>query len=273
VSTSLSIINKYHDMGLSRNKIKLIRSLKEKKYRDELLLFVAEGDKLVSELLKNSRCHFLAALPEWVNAHPGISAEEIIMATEAELNRATFMKTPPPVIALFHQPNHNAKQLDLKDGISLALDGVQDPGNMGTIVRIADWFGIEQIICSNDTADIYNPKTVQATMGAIARVRVIYTDIARFLQQHDQLPVYGTFLDGHNIYEETLPSTGIIVLGSEGRGISPEVKKRISRRLYIPSFPPGRATSESLNVAIAAAIICSEFRRREVRMRTGTIKK
>ncbi len=248
-------------MGLSRNKIKLIRSLKEKKFRDELQLFVAEGDKLVSELLKNSRCYFLAALPEWVDTHPGIPVEEVIVATETELNRATFLKTPPPVIALFHQPDHDATELDLKSGLSLALDGVQDPGNVGTIVRIADWFGIEQIFCSNDTADIYNPKTVQATMGAIARVKVIYTDIARFLQQHDQLPIYGTFLDGNNIYEEELPDAGIIVLGSEGKGISQEVEKRVSSRLYIPSFPPGRATSESLNVATAAAIICSEFRR------------
>jgi TrmH family RNA methyltransferase len=248
-------------MGLSRNKIKLIRSLKEKKFRDELQLFVAEGDKLVSELLKNSRCYFLAALPKWVDTHPGIPVEEVIVATETELNRATFLKTPPPVIALFHQPDHDAAELDLKSGLSLALDGVQDPGNVGTIVRIADWFGIEQIFCSNDTADIYNPKTVQATMGAIARVKVIYTDIARFLQQHDQLPIYGTFLDGNNIYEEELPDAGIIVLGSEGKGISEEVEKRVSRRLYIPSFPPGRATSESLNVATAAAIICSEFRR------------
>ncbi len=248
-------------MGLSRNKIKLIRSLKEKKFRDELQLFVAEGDKLVSELLKNSRCYFLAALPEWVKAHPGIPVEEVIVASETELSRATFMRTPPHVIALFHQPNHNAAQLNLKDGVSLVLDGVQDPGNVGTIVRIADWFGIEQVFCSYDTADIYNPKTVQATMGAIARVKVIYTEIARFLQQNNQLPIYGTFLDGHNIYEETLPDKGIIVLGSEGKGISQEVEKGINRRLYIPSFPPGRATSESLNVASAAAIICSEFRR------------
>lgn len=248
-------------MGLSRNKIKLIRSLKEKKIRDELQLFVAEGDKLVSELLGKNRCHFLAALPEWIDTHPGISAEEVIVATKTELDRATFMKTPPPVIALFHQSNHDGEQLDLKDGISLALDGVQDPGNVGTIVRIADWFGIEQVICSGNTADIYNPKTVQATMGAIARVKVIYTDIVRLLQRHKQLPTYGTFLDGNNIYEEELPDVGIIVLGSEGRGISQEVEKRVSRRLYIPSFPLGRATSESLNVATAAAIICSEFRR------------
>ncbi len=250
-------------MGLSRNKIKLIRSLKEKKFRDEQQLFVAEGNKLVSELLKNknSRCYFLAALPEWLDAHPGVLAGEVIVASETELNRATFMKTPPPVIALFHQPNHDAVQFDLENGISLVLDGVQDPGNVGTIVRIADWFGIEQVICSGDTADIYNPKTVQATMGAIARVKVIYTDIVHFLQEQERLPIYGTFLDGHNIYEETLPNAGIIVLGSEGKGISREVEKRISRRLFIPSFPPGRATSESLNVATAAAIICSEFRR------------
>lgn len=248
-------------MSLSRNKIKFIRSLKEKKFRNEHQLFVAEGNKLVTELLKTEKCYLLAALPEWIDSQPNINAEEIIVATEKEIAKATFLTSSPPVIAVFHCPEYVIEQLNFRNGISLVLDGVQDPGNVGTIVRIADWFGIEHVFCSSDTADIYNPKTVQATMGAISRVKVIYTDIPSFLHENLQLPIYGTFLDGHNIYEEELSDIGIIVMGSEGRGISPEVEKKVTKRLLIPNYPADRSTSESLNVAVATAVVCSEFRR------------
>lgn len=248
-------------MGLSRNTIKLIRSLKDKKFRNEHHAFVAEGDKLVSDLMVSTRCRLVAALPEWIAAHPEINAEEVIPATPGELSKATFLKTPPPVIAVFHRPQHDIKEFDANDRLVLALDGIQDPGNVGTIARIADWFGIEHIICSPDTADLYNPKTVQATMGALARVKAIYTSIPAFLQQNAHLPIYGTFLNGSNIYSTELSSTGIIVMGSEGKGINAETEKAINKRLFIPSFPVGKATSESLNVAAATAIVCSEFRR------------
>ncbi len=252
-------------MGLSRNKIRYIRSLKLKKNRDEQQVFIAEGDKLVSELLNSCRCQFLTALPEWVASHPKIYTQsaEVAIASSAELSKATFLKTAPPVIAVFHRPQYNIEQFDANSEISIVLDGVQDPGNVGTIFRIADWFGIEWIIASNDSADLYNPKTVQATMGAIARVRVINMNIMKFLSQNINLPIYGAFLDGNNIYEEELSDSGIIVMGGEGSGIRPEVEKIINSRLFIPSYPPGRATSESLNVATATAIICSEFRRRK----------
>ncbi|MBK5196392.1 MAG: RNA methyltransferase [Proteiniphilum sp.] len=250
-------------MGLSKNRIKYIRSLKEKKFRSEHNTFVAEGVKLVFDLLATCRCQFIAALPEILYAHPEIKAEEIVEASESELKKATFLKTAPQVIAVFYRPDNEIEIIDLNDKLSLVLDGVQDPGNVGAIIRIADWFGIEHIICSEDTADIYNPKTVQATMGAIARMKVHYTVIAAFLQNYSHLPIYGTFLEGADIYSEPLSGNGFIVMGSEGRGIGSEVMKQINRKLFIPNFPVGRATSESLNVAAATAIVCAEFRRRE----------
>jgi rRNA methylases len=249
-------------MSLSKNKIKYIRSLKEKKYRDEHDTFVAEGTKLVFDLLAACRCQFIAALPEIVSAHPEIKADEILEANENDLKKASFLKTPPQVIGVFYRPSYSIEKGNISEKLSLVLDGIQDPGNMGAIVRIADWFGIEHIICSYDTADVFNPKTVQATMGAIARVNVHYTDIVDFLKNNAHLPIYGTFLEGENIYTETLSNTGFIVMGNEGKGIGPETERLVNKRLFIPNFPAGRATSESLNVAAATAIVCSEFRRR-----------
>lgn len=258
----MTIFTAESDMSLSKNKIKYIQSLKDKKYRTEHGTFVAEGTKLVFELLASCRCRFLAALPEVLHTHPDIVADEVVEAGEQELKKASFLKTPPQIIGVFDQlvPDLSATRFD--HTLSLVLDGVQDPGNMGTIVRIADWFGIEHIVCSPDTVDVYNPKTVQATMGAIARVNVYSSDIIDFLKQHTHIPIYGTFLEGKNMYTETLSENGCIVMGNEGNGIRPETAKQIGRKLFIPSFPPQRNTSESLNVAIATAIICSEFRRR-----------
>ncbi|QRX63439.1 RNA methyltransferase [Dysgonomonadaceae bacterium zrk40] len=249
-------------MSLSKNKIKYIRSLKEKKFRSLHNAFVAEGIKLVTDLMSTCHCQFLAALPEVLHAYPEMKADEIVDATEIELSKATFLQTAPQVIAVFYQPEQHSEQLQLRGKLSLALDGVQDPGNVGTILRIADWFGIDQILCSPDTADLYNPKTVQATMGAIARVRGFQGELTSLLSRQSDLPVYGTFLDGANIYGEPLSTEGVIVLGSEGKGISRETEKLINRRLLIPSYPFGRITSESLNVAAAAAVVCAEFRRR-----------
>lgn len=250
------------NMGLSNNKIKYIRSLAKKKHRNEHQTFVAEGDKLVSDLLETGKCQLLVALPEWLDANPGTHAEEMIVATPGEIKKATFLQTPPPVLAVFYRPEWDLNAADHGARLSLVLDGVQDPGNVGTIVRTADWFGIDYIFCSRDTADIYNPKTVQATMGAIARVKVIYTDIATLLRDNHRLPIYGTFLDGNPIYDEPLSPSGFIVMGSEGSGISEDVTRAINRRLYIPGYPKGINKSESLNVAIATAITCAEFRRR-----------
>lgn len=249
-------------MSLSNNKIKLIRSLKEKKYRDERGIFLAEGVKLVFDLLKTCRCQLVAALPEVLAAHPGIKADEVVEASEAELKKASLLVTPPQVIGVFCKPEISLEDIQPEKKLYLALDGIQDPGNMGTIVRIADWFGIDHLVCSSDSADLFNPKTVQATMGAIARVRVSYTDIAAFLRKNNHLPLYGTFLDGENIYADLLSANGIIVMGSEGKGIRPDTAAVINRRLLIPNYPLNSTTSESLNVATATAIVCAEFRRR-----------
>ncbi|WP_298652744.1 RNA methyltransferase [uncultured Proteiniphilum sp.] len=250
-------------MSLSKNKIKYIRSLNEKKFRNEHNTFVAEGTKLVFDLLGTCRCQLITALPYLLSSHPELKAEEIITANENELKKATFLKTAPQIMAVFYRPSQEIEKIDLNNRLCLVLDGIQDPGNMGAIVRIADWFGIEHIICSYDTVDIFNPKTVQATMGAIARVTVFYTDLVEFLQQQSHFPIYGTFLEGDNIYSAPLSDNGFIVMGSEGRGIGSETEKLINKKLFIPNFPEGRATSESLNVAAATAITCAEFRRRE----------
>jgi TrmH family RNA methyltransferase len=151
----------------------------------------------------------------------------------------------------------------LEGKLSLALDDIQDPGNMGTIIRLADWFGIDFIICSNSTVDVFSPKVVQASMGAISRVKVIYCDLQKTLSEYNKLiPIYGTFMGGSNIYNEKLASKAIIVMGNEGNGISPDVEKLITDKIHIPSFATNRSTVESLNVAMATSIVCSEFRRR-----------
>lgn len=249
-------------MSLSKAKIKFIQSLKDKKKRSEQGVFVAEGIKLVSDLQGVCRCKFIATLPDLLPLFRDANAEELIEADETELKKATFLKTAPQVIGVFYQPIYTLEETVFHNRLSLVMDGIQDPGNMGTIVRIADWFGIENIVCSYDTADIYNPKTIQATMGAIARVKVHYTDIVKFLKPHSKLPIYGTFLEGENIYNESLSANGFIVMGSEGSGIRAQVGELINRKLLIPNYPIGRETSESLNVAVATAIVCSEFRRR-----------
>lgn len=251
-------------MALSKNKIKYIRSLKDKKHRSEHGTFVAEGNKLVFDLLAaGCKCQFLAGLPDVLPKNHPFSVDEILETDETELKKASFLKTAPQIIGVFYQPEVALDEKDINGKLNLVLDGIQDPGNLGTIVRLADWFGIEHIFCSYDTADIYNPKTVQATMGAIARVNVHYTDIAGFLKKNTSLPVYGTFLDGETIYSEELSSDGFIVMGSEGKGVSARVAAHITKKLYIPYFPKERKTSESLNVASATAIILSEFRRRQ----------
>ncbi len=249
-------------VSISKNKIKYIQSLKMKKKRDQFGVFVAEGEKCIENLINNSRCQYLAGIPEVINRFKNVhSIEEIVDATPEELQRASHFKTPSSIIGVFYQENHTIDSTTLNSGLHLVLDEIQDPGNMGTIIRLADWFGIESIICSHNTVDIYNPKTVQATMGAITRVPVVYTDLHDFLQQNSQLPVYGTFLEGNNIYEENLSKDGFIVMGNEGKGISREIEEFVTNKLLIPSFATDNSRPESLNVAVATAIVCSEFRR------------
>lgn len=246
---------------LSKNKIKFIQSLDRKKVRTECGCFLAEGNKLVEDTLPAFTCRLLVATAQWLQKHPGVRAGEILECSPDEIARASLMRSPQDVLAVYEMPRHDLQADVLSRQLVLALDTVQDPGNLGTIVRIADWYGIEDILCSPLCADLYNPKVVQATMGALARVRVHYVDLVEFLPRIGT-PIYGTFLDGQNIYGQSLTPTGIIVMGNEGNGISPEVRKLVTHSLFLPSYPPGRITSESLNVAIATAVVCAEFRRR-----------
>lgn len=247
---------------ISKATIKKIHALDMRKFRRNERLFVAEGPKLVDELCATMKPVYIAALPEWISENAKIIlGTEYDIVTPDELQRASLQKNPQQVIALFPIPEHRFCTEQLRNELVLMLDGVQDPGNLGTIARIADWFGIRNILCSAETADIYNPKAVQATMGALARVKFHYTDLIQLLSQYDG-PVYGTFLDGENIYGQELSENGIIVMGNEGKGISQGVGEMINRRLYIPNYPIGTQTTESLNVAIATSIVCAEFRRR-----------
>lgn len=249
-------------MSLSKNKISYIRSLKDKKHRNQHKTFVAEGSKLIFDLIQNTPCQLLVISEELKNNIPKVDTEDIIIATKAEIKKASHLATPPDAIAVFYQARYDYTKIESNNILSLILDGIQDPGNLGTIIRIADWFGIENILCSHDTVDVYNTKTVQATMGAISRVNVHYTNIVDFITQHSTSPIYGTFLDGENIYQEALSSEGFIVMGNEGKGIRPEIEQLITNRLYIPNFSTNKNTSESLNAAVATAVVCSEFRRR-----------
>ena len=248
---------------LSKNKIKYIRSLELKKNRKEERAFVAEGHKLVGDLLGHFSCKLLVATRSWMDVHPQVGADEVIEVTQEELTRASLQKTPQDVLAIFEQPDYPMNPEVISQSLCLALDDVQDPGNLGTIIRVADWFGIEHIFCSLGTVDVYNPKTIQATMGALARVKLHYCNLPSLIASLGDVPVYGTFLDGKNIYGEDLGTYGLIVMGNEGKGVSQEVADMVNKRLYIPNYPPQRETSESLNVAMATGIVCAEFRRRD----------
>lgn len=243
---------------ITKAEIQLVRSLADKRNREELGLFVAEGEKLIAELrhshLRIRRIYSLEGV---------LDGSDVQIVTQKEMERLSMLKTANNSLAVVEQPHYNFDLATLDHNLVLALDDVQNPGNLGTIIRLADWFGISDIVCSPATADCFNPKVVQATMGAILRVRVHYLDLPELLHEAStrNIPIYGTFLDGENIYEHSLQQRGIIVMGNEGRGISHECAQVVSERLYIPSYPANRDGSESLNVAIATAVTCAEFRR------------
>ena len=249
---------------ISKSRIKFIKALEKRKSRQEHGMFVAEGPKLVGELLRHQIPTYIAALSHWyeANAHLLHNDTTIDIITQEELERASLQRTPQSVIALFPIQTKTFDPTIPQKELCLALDDVQDPGNLGTIARIADWFGIQHIICSPHTADVYNPKAVQATMGALARVQLYYCDLKEILSA-EGITAYGTFLDGENIYSQELENKGVIVMGNEGNGISKEIEECVKKKLYIPNYPIGRETTESLNVAIATSIVCAEFRRRQ----------
>lgn len=248
---------------ISKARIKWIKSLEMRKYRLLHNAFVAEGPKLVGELIPHSIPLYVCATKEWLTANRHLLGGEgdVDEVTHEELERASLLRTPQSVLAVMPipQPSLNSQSLNLQ--LTLALDGIQDPGNLGTILRIADWFGIRQVLCSEGTADVYNPKCVQSCMGALARVEVHYCNLPEVLAS-TKMPVFGTFLDGKDMYQEELSDNGIIVMGNEGNGISQKVAELVNRRLYIPNYPQGSLTTESLNVAVATGIVCAEFRRR-----------
>lgn len=239
--------------------IKFVRSLSEKKNRTEHRLFVAEGSKLISDLYNTSLRVDTAYVLEstFVDLRYG---DEVVVSPK-EMGRMSSLKTASDAIALIEIPT--AADLSF-EGLSIILDGVQDPGNLGTIIRTADWFGIKRIICSPNCADCYSSKVVQATMGSIARVEIYYMELEPMLSRaaSQGIPIFGTFLEGENIYSQQLPQDAIIVMGSEGRGVTDDVAEKINNKLYIPPFNPEGDHCESLNVAVATAIICSEFRRK-----------
>ena len=238
-----------------------MRSLADKRSRDEHQLFIAEGDKLIGEIISSGlRVRNIYALEGHLTGQA-----EVVSAKEME--RISQLKTAASSLAVVEQPHHKTPATAPAGKLSIALDGVQNPGNLGTIIRLADWFGVEDIFCSMDTADCFNPKVVQATMGAILRVKVHYLPLAEFLKRTaaEGTPVYGTMLDGENIYSTDLKATGVIVMGNEGKGVSDECAKHFTHKLLIPSYPPERQGSESLNVAMATGIVCAEFRRRSVK--------
>lgn len=250
---------------ISKNKIKHIRALTLKKNRKAEGVFVAEGPKTVGDILVRQRALTIVATDEWVQQHHDEAqrTDELIVVTEEELTKTSLQQNPQQVLAVFKQTEEELTADSIGKKLVLALDGVQDPGNLGTIIRIADWFGIDTIVCSPDTADVYNPKVVQATMGSIARVRVSYMDLKPLFEVlPPTLPIYGTLLEENNMYSEQLSHNGIIIMGNEGKGISPQIRQFITKGLRIPNYPEGRDTADSLNVAVATAIICAEFRRR-----------
>jgi len=239
---------------VSKNQIKLITSLQQKKYRTSNKLFFAEGVKVIQELLDSN--FELEHLYSTQNDFEDVLPSKKSLILEADLKKISALATANSCLAVFKIPLEKKIK---ESGLIVALDSIRDPGNLGTILRLCDWFGVKEIVCSKETVDLYNPKVVQATMGSIARVNMSYIDLNSFIAATN-LPVFGTFMDGVNIYKTTLPQEGIVVMGNEANGISMELEKLIKNKLSIPRFGEIQKT-ESLNVATATAIILSEFRR------------
>ena len=236
---------------VTKSQIKLITSLAQKKYRNQHRLFVVEGLKGITEFLNSSvQLHSLFALEGFFETQ-----ENRILVSARDIKKISFLKTPQKAVALFYMPDEVEVQ---STGLSLVLDDVRDPGNLGTIIRLCDWYGITSLVCSQQTVDCYNPKVVQATMGSLTRVAISYQDLNEFLKT-EKRPVYGAFMDGENVYKSELPAEAVLVLGNEANGISKAVEQVVQSPISIPQF--GTAATESLNVAVAASILVSEFKR------------
>jgi TrmH family RNA methyltransferase len=256
---------------ISAAKSKLIRSLQHKKYRDLHRLFLVEGEKMVLELASGGpendfKILELIATPGWLEEHHSTVQESLAECTEAsraEIKKISNLVTPQPVMALVSMPAMQFSAEMLHRHPVLAFDSIRDPGNLGTIIRTADWFGIRHIVCTPDSTDLFNPKVVQSTMGAIGRVQVHYQDLPILLEseQLEGKAVFGTFMDGESLYDCTLGADPLILFGNESQGLSPRLFPFIKRRITIPSFSAGGKGSESLNLASSVAVVCSELRR------------
>jgi RNA methyltransferase, TrmH family len=236
---------------ISKSEIKSITQLQQKKYRDSRNLFVAEGPKVIKELLKEG-----LKLQRFFSTEAAeISETHHTHINHQELKKISNLKNANTALAVFEKPTSQKFE---NRGLIVALDAVRDPGNLGTIIRLCDWFGVTQLLCSQDTADCFNPKVIQATMGSIARVSVQYVSLSEVLK-NAKMPIFGAFMDGKDVYENNLPKEAILVMGNEANGISQEISALISEKISIPQF--GKTTTESLNVATATAILLSEFKR------------
>lgn len=253
-----------------KNKIKHLKSLKIKKYRDIHGEYIIEGEKIISELLEYNphMIKELAATEQWLknSSIKNINViKDIITVSQSDIKKISSFKTSGDVMVVLQIPEYQVIKTEILTNVSLVLDKIQDPGNLGNIIRIADWFGINNIFCSVDCVDCLNPKVIQATMGAIIRIKVHYLDLKELLEEYSSVPgfrIYGTFLKGRSIYDQSLDNKGFIILGNESKGISAEYLPYIKSRLVIPKYASNGNSIESLNIAAAAAIVCSEFRRR-----------
>ncbi len=239
---------------ISINQKKFVNSLKQKKFRAERGLFIVEGVKMIEELIQSDyNISELYATSNWIISNTGVVCSEV---SEKELKSISSLKNPNEVLAVVQQKEPIL--LDVSNQLNISLDKVQDPGNFGTIIRTADWFGVHNIICSDDSVDVYNPKVLQATMGSFFRMNIVYTNLIQFFKDNSELTLYGAVLDGENVYQKELNSKGsVLLMGNESKGISEELKSFIDEKILIPNF--GKA--ESLNIATATAILCSEYRR------------
>jgi len=251
---------------LTKNTIKFIRSLSQKKFRDIHGCFIAEGPKTITDIINSPlKTTKVFALPHWLDANQNLckNIDEVTCITENELSSISLLSTPNNVLAVVAIPGQKFNPADASGSLIITLDDIRDPGNLGTIIRIADWFGFRHILCSETSVDVYNPKCIQSTMGSIARINVYYERLEHILPQNSpDIPVYGAFLNGENIFNEKLGKNGYLVIGNEANGISPAIAGLVNRRLHIPSGTDSGTHAESLNASIATAIICSEFFRR-----------
>jgi TrmH family RNA methyltransferase len=244
---------------ISRAQIKFIQSLKIKKFRKNSGCFIVEGEKAVSELLESGyKINHIFATRDWLELNNNLTKDILPEAIkEEEMERISSFSSPQPVLAVAEIPAWEPDLLQLEKSLTLLLDDIRDPGNLGTIIRIADWYGIDQIFCSETCVDLYNPKVISATVGSFTRVKVFYQELEELIKQKNNVPVYGCVLDGESVYTSKLPPVAMILIGNEAQGISPSLLQAVSSKISIPSF----GAAESLNAAVATAIVCDNFRR------------